>query len=614
MTDSGGGAAPLGATVGTDGTQFRVWAPNADEVRLLFEEGDRQEAMTRSPEGVWDAFVAGVGAGTRYGFAVDGNGPFPDPCSRSQPHGVHGFSETVDPEAFEWDDSNWQRPPFSELVIYEVHIGTFTNEGTFDAAIDVLPHLVELGVNALEVMPVAAFPGRWNWGYDGVALFAPFSGYGGPEGFCRFVDAAHRAGIAVILDVVYNHFGPDGNYAATLAPQFMNTSRSTPWGGSINFDGLHSQMVRSFFLQHVRQMLEEYHVDGLRLDATNEIYDESRPHILAEMADLVHAESPNGRRYVIAETDENDVRYLRPANEGGYGFDAMWADDFHHVCRTVLQDDHESYYRGFPGTGAGIADTAAHGWWYRGQYDPRIERERGTQTDRVPWGSFVYCLQNHDQVGNRPFGARPTLTANEAALRAATLLLMLLPQTPMLFMGQEWNSVSTFLYFTDHHAELGEAVTEGRRAEFATFSAFRREGVRELIPDPQAEKTFLASKVDWEDARSGRGRLLFGYHRELLRLRREDPVLRAFRHERLPIEAEADGQFVTIWLRSEAGVRLIAVNLSGEKTVTVRTPESGRVVVHSDEGRFAGFGRAVAVHEGVLELPRRTAAFVELQA
>jgi maltooligosyltrehalose trehalohydrolase len=602
----------LGAIAEDGLVRFSVWAPRPKEVRLLVktEDGEREVFLEHDGE-VWAAQEEGLAPGGRYAYLLDGEGPFPDPCSRSQPDGVHGWSAIDEPGAFDWGDDGWRPPKFEDLVIYECHIGTLTPDGTFDAAIGQLPRLKALGVTAIEVMPVAAFPGRWNWGYDGVALSAPCEVYGGPEGLRRLVDAAHGAGIAVILDVVYNHFGPDGNYTGLYSEQYLTGRHKTPWGAAINFDGPGSEHVRQFFFENLAHWVTEYHADGFRFDATHAIFDDSAEHILSELSRRIEAVTADRPRpYLIAESHENDVRYLKPRDEGGFGFDAVWADDFHHAVRTALTGESEGYLRGFDGDISTIGRTIEQGFFYEGQFDTGFEGQRGTQARTRPWPQFVYCIQNHDQVGNRAYGQRLHHTVGRDNVFAATMLLLLLPQTPLLFQGQEFLSAAPFMYFTDHEPELGRLVTEGRRNEFRGFRAFQDETIREHIPDPQDPKTFERSKLDLDRGRFGMGALAEAYHRELLTLRHSDPVLCAFREARLPIEVATHGRALVARLASPAGGRFIIVNFGEACTA----PLEGRtqVLLHSDEPRFGGAGRAIEATSASIALPARCAAFLAL--
>lgn len=603
-------AATLGAVVHGSGVRFSVWAPKAAAVQVLVGGGDsrREISMEQSGE-MWMADVAGIRAGDRYAFVVDGAGPFPDPCSRWQPDGVHGWSAVVDTAAFEWTDAGWLPPAFQDLVIYEAHVGTLTPGGTFDSAIDQIRRLKALGVTAIEVMPVASFPGRWNWGYDGVSLFAPCEAYGGPHGLRRFVDAAHSLGMAVILDVVSNHFGPDGNYTGVYSEQYLSKAHETPWGAAINFDGPGAQYVRHFYFENLAHWVDEYHIDGFRFDATHAIADESGEHILAELSRRIDDMCTGGPRpYLIAETHENDARYVSPRSEGGFGFDAVWADDFHHAVRTALTGEHEGYLRGFDGNIETIARTLVQGFYYEGQFDAGFEGERGTPARSQRWGQFVYCIQNHDQVGNRAYGQRLHHTVGRDNVLAATMLLLLLPQTPLLFQGQEFLAATPFMYFTDHEPELGRLVTEGRRSEFRSFRAFEDESIREHIPDPQDPLTLERSKLDLDTGKFGIGELAAVFHRELLRLRRDDPVLRAFREERWPLAAASHGRALVVEMSCADGKRTIVVNFGEDCAVPVAA--NADVVMHSNEPRFGGSGREPVIGGDAVRMPTRTAAFL----
>jgi maltooligosyltrehalose trehalohydrolase len=510
--------------------------------------------LERRNDGVWSGLVARAKRGTRYRYRLNGEGPYPDPYSRSQPEGVHGPSEVVDPTDFEWHDSDWRGVGIQGLVVYQLHVGTATPEGTFDSLIRQLPRLKALGVNAIEPLPIAEFPGQRNWGYDGVDLFAPSHVYGGPDALKRFVDAAHQHGLGVILDVVYNHLGPDGNFLRQYSPDYFTDRYKTPWGEAINYDGRDSQWVRKFVTDNARYWLTEFHADGLRLDATHAIHDSSDQHILAEITQATRASVPADRQIVlIAETHENDVRYLKPVDEGGFGFDAVWADDFHHTLRRFLAGDHEGYYARYAGTLEEVANCIEAGWLY------------GTPArDRPAW-QFVYVIQNHDQVGNRAFGERLHHQIDMQRYRAASTLLLFLPYTPMLFMGQEFGASSPFQYFTDHNPELGRLVTEGRRREFKAFSAFADPATREKIPDPQAEGTFTASKLPLREAETPPGSDLNRLYRDLLHIRRTDPVL--IDQNREHMEAQALSPNVLAVRRWRDGQeRLLVVNFGDSAT------------------------------------------------
>ncbi|MCC7176813.1 MAG: malto-oligosyltrehalose trehalohydrolase [Acidobacteria bacterium] len=555
----------LGAIPGEGGTRFRVWAPGHQSVTLTIERtGD---TTLRVPLGVqgngyFGETVAGVGAGARYRYALDDEGPFPDPASRFQPEGVHGPSEIVDAARFAWTDHGWPGVALEALVIYELHVGTFTPEGTFRAAADRLPYLRDLGVTAVELMPVADFPGSRNWGYDGAALFAPARCYGTPDDLRGLVDTAHHLGLAVLLDVVYNHVGPDGAYLFAFSPWYFTDRHPSPWGRSVNLDGPHAAEARAFLVENALHWVHEYHADGLRLDATHAMRDDSAQPFLAELSARVHG-SVSGRHVaIIAEDDRNLAHLVRPVEAGGLGLDAVWADDFHHEVRRALAGDRDGYYMDYSGTVADIATTIRQGWFYTGQHSVYAGSARGTDPSGIQPRRFVVCLQNHDQIGNRAFGDRLHHRVDLAAVRAVTVLLLTLPQTPLLFMGQEWAASSPFLYFTDHHAELGRLVTEGRRREFARFAAFSAPGTRERIPDPQSPSTFEASKLRWTELEHEPHAAMARLHRALLGLRQREPALLGAAGG--PIVAEPLGAHTLVLLRTAPGTTLaIVVCLKG---------------------------------------------------
>ncbi|MGQ9927847.1 MAG: malto-oligosyltrehalose trehalohydrolase [Chloroflexaceae bacterium] len=559
---------PIGAQPDAQGTRFRVWAPRARQVQVLIEqqEGRQRFDLIAEGNGYFAGHVAGTGSGTRYWYSVDGGPPRPDPASRSQPDGPHGSSEVVDPYAFVWHDAAWHGLPIAEMVIYELHVGTVTAEGTFEGLISRLDELVRLGINTIELMPVASFPGRRGWGYDGVNLFAPHAAYGGPDGLRRLVDAAHVRSLAVILDVVYNHFGPDGNYLRDFSRDYFTGRHHTPWGEAVNMDGPNNRPVREYVVANALHWFYEYHLDGLRLDAVHALIDDSPTHIVAELAARVHAALPAGRRVVlIAENDGNDPRLVRSSTAGGWGLDAVWADDFHHQVHVALTGERDGYYVNYSGSAADLATTVRQGWFYTGQVMRSTGQPRGAPADDVAPAHFVYCLQNHDQVGNRAFGERLHHQVSLAAYRAASALLLLAPQTPLLWMGQEWAASTPFLFFTDHHDELGRQITAGRRKEFAAFSAFR--GAE--VPDPQAEATFRRSILNWEERQRPPHAGMLRLYRDLLRLRRDHAALRPagtfsvqpLGERVIALRREAE--------RSDARALLVIVNLGGPAQVSL---------------------------------------------
>lgn len=519
----------IGAWPGERGVHFRVWAPTAGEVEVILETPDRIEPpipLEKHADGTFQGVSTRIQPGGRYRYRVDGQGPFPDPASRYQPEGVHGPSEVVDSRRFAWSDAGWRGHSRDDLVIYELHVGTFTPQGTFASAIERLPHLVELGINAIELMPVADFPGRRNWGYDGVDLFAPARCYGTPDDLRSLVDAAHGLGLSVLLDVVYNHLGPDGNYLACFSPFYFSKAHLTPWGPAINLDGEQSAMVREFFLENALHWVHEYHIDGFRLDATHNLIDEGPRHLLAELVERVRESVSDRPIHLIAEDWRNLASMLRAGSAGGWGLDGVWVDDFHHELRRYLVGDCEGTFRDFRGSLSDLATTMNRGWLYCGR--PSIHREcvRGSDPAGLEPSQFVYYLQNHDRIGNRAWGERLNHQVDLATYRAATALLLCAPATPLLFMGQEWASSAPFLFFTDHNAELGRLVREGRRHEFRHYTAFTDPEQQAHIPDVQDEATFLACKLNWDEIDQEPHASALRLYRALLQLRRNEPVLR----------------------------------------------------------------------------------------
>lgn len=520
----------LGAFRDDRGVCFRVWAPGRTRVELVLDpqgSAPRRERLAAKGDGMFTGTFDGVAAGDLYMYLLDGDGPYPDPCSRFQPQGVHGPSAVIDPAAFEWSDRHWTGLPLERAVIYELHVGTFTPAGTFAAVTERLPYLAELGVTVVELMPVADFPGSHNWGYDGVSLFAPCRRYGTPDDVRRLVDTAHSLGLGVLLDAVYNHFGPDGAYCTVFSPFYQSSRHQSPWGAAINLDGEQSSPVRALFIENALHWLHEYHLDGLRLDATHWLVDDSTPHFVAELAVRVRESVTDRTVLLVAEDERNLATIVRRPGEGGWGLDAVWADDFHHHVRRRAAGDSDGYYQDYSGSIADLAATLRQGWFYCGQHSEYAGAPRGTSPAGVPLERMIVCLQNHDQIGNRPFGRRLHHQIEPALFRALSALLLFAPETPLLFMGQEWAASTPFLFFTDHHPELGRLVTEGRRTEFSRFEAFAHEETRARIPDPQAASTFEASRLKWDERADAPHAGLLELYRTLLRLRRDETALRA---------------------------------------------------------------------------------------
>ena len=595
------GASPwtprLGAWLKDGRACFRVWAPGQQAVDVVWQAGGARQTLRLQPQadGTHTGQSDAIAAGARYRYRLQDGRELPDPASRFQPEGVHGPSEVIDPSRFRWTDGGWKGVALQDLVLYELHVGTFSHDGTFAGVESRLDHLQALGVTALELMPIAEWPGRWNWGYDGVDLFAPSHRYGRPDDLRRLVNAAHERGLAVVVDVVYNHLGPDGAYLGALSPQYFTERYHTPWGAALNLDGPDSERVREFFVENALHWIHEYHVDGLRLDATHELYDESERHLLAEIAAAAHAAT--GRPVLVtAEDDRNLALLASPARSGGYGLDALWADDFHHQIRRLIAGDTEGYFANFTGSLPDLARTLQQGWFYTGQATP-AGTPRGSDPAALRLRQFVICIQNHDQIGNRPFGDRLTDVVEPAVYRAASALLLCAPETPMLFMGQEWGATTPFQYFTDHGEELGRRVTEGRRAEFAAFSAFADPAQRERIPDPQAPATMERCRLHWDELDRPEHQRLLRLYQALLALRRTTPALRAADRDSVTVAA-LDEATLALWCHPPGVDPVVAiVRFAGAGAVTVPqtqpafTTSGWSVVLTTEDPEFSSYGR-----------------------
>lgn len=583
----------LGAHVRPEGVQFRVWAPEAERVDLVLASDGDLQPMEQEDGGTFARLVPDLAPGVRYQFRLNEDEAFPDPASRFQPDGIHEASEVIDPAAYAWQDAGWQGVPQEDLVFYELHVGTFTPEGTFAAAQEKLSYLKELGVTAVELMPVADFPGHWGWGYDHAALFAPSRAYGRPDDLRAFVDAAHATGLAVFLDVIYNHLGPDGAYAAAFAPMFTD-KHETPWGQAINLDDMHSEGVRRFFIQNALQWLSEYHVDGLRLDATDQLKDDSEPHFLKELTAAVREQLGDGPpRVLVAEDHRNLNTLVLPSDEGGYGLDAVWVDDTHHLIRHITAGDSENYFADFAGTTTkDLAEALRQGWYFTGQYAQAFDGPRGTDPAGVRPEQCVICIQNHDQVGNRPQGARLNHEIPGALYRAASAILLFAPELPLLFMGQEWAASTPFQFFTDHNEELGRLVSEGRKKEFEGFAGFSGDDV----PDPQDPATFERSKLDWGEREEGDHGRTLALYRDLLALRRE-----------------LDGDFAACavgarGLALQRGRHHLVAALADDLALPL--PEGAEVVLHTEDEAFAADAQAPRIEDGEVHFARPGAVVV----
>ena len=549
---------------------FEVWAPGRRQVEVLLDGGLRRQ-MKECNLGLWQLEVPEAGPGSRYRFCLDGGPGRPDPRSRWQPEGIDGPSAVLDQAAFSWGDAGWRGFNLAAAVLYELHTGTFSPEGTFDGAIPLLGHLVSLGVNAVEIMPVAEASGERGWGYDGADLWAPHHAYGGPEGLKRLVDACHRLSLAVVLDVVYNHLGPAGNYLGEFGPYFTDAYR-TPWGSAVNMDGEGSYGVRDFVISNALMWLRDYHIDGLRLDAVHAVHDASALHILEELASAVDGLATGlGRElWLIAEDDRNDPGVARPRREHGYGLRACWDDDFHHALHTVLTGENHGYYADFGRLGQ-LAKVFEDGYVYEGEFSGFRQRRQGRPAGDLPGSSFVCCLQNHDQVGNRALGDRISALVAPDLLKVGAALLLLSPFVPMLFQGEEWGASTPFLYFTDHHdPELGLAVTEGRRREHPMAGGAE-------VPDPQSAATFLRSKLDWSELEAEPHRSLLDWYRRLITLRRSQPDLACADRELVSTSFDEERR----WLVVRRGSFSIAANLAGDRQKVPLAGE-GSIVLSSD--------------------------------
>ncbi len=556
-------------------SSFEVWAPKADRVELL--TGKRKLSMLPLKSGWWKAREAPV-HGQDYWFLLDGKGPYPDPRSFWQPEGINGPSRWVDHGRFAWSDEKWQPVPLSSSLIYELHVSTFTQEGTFRAVTRRLDHLLDLGVTHIELMPVAEFSGERGWGYDGVDLYAPHHGYGQPEELKELVNTCHSRGIAVILDVVYNHLGPAGNYLARFGPYFTDRYH-TPWGDAVNFDGPDSDQVRRFFIDNALMWMRDYHFDGLRIDAVHAILDTSAIHFLEQLAvEVRQLEACLGRHLVIiAESDLNDPRVIRPVQTGGYGLDAQWNEDFHHALHAALTGEKQGYYVDFGGL-APLAKVLKQGLVYDGRYSVFRRRAHGRPAWDITGHQLIGCLQNHDQVGNRAFGERTGHLLSTDQLKLGAALLLTSPFVPMLFQGEEWGASSPFLYFTAHQdQELAEAVSRGRQKEFEAFDWPGKD-----IPDPQALQTFERSKLQWEELLYQPHSEILAWHKELISIRRNYPALTSGRMDLVKVSFDQEKQ----WLIIEREPVSVVFNFNSQSQ-TVKLPENldpKRVLLASHKG------------------------------
>ncbi|HET9957044.1 MAG TPA: malto-oligosyltrehalose trehalohydrolase, partial [Polyangiaceae bacterium] len=608
---------PIGAELAMgDGVHCRVWAPNRKKVMVVERQPGkpdpgRKQALTREPGGYFAGLVPFLRAGSLYSFQLDDEDLLlPDVASRFQPEGPHGPSQIVDPRSYAWKDTDYRGPWSTARVVYEMHIGTFTAEGTYRAAQRELPELRALGVTTLELMPVADFPGRFGWGYDGVDLWAPYHSYGPPDALREFIDSAHRLGLEVILDVVYNHLGPDGNYLKQFSPHYFSERYENEWGEPLNFDAEHSGPVREFFTSNARYWVEEFHFDGLRLDATQSLFDASDTHIIVDVTRAVNfaARAQNKAAYVVAENEPQHTRLVRPYNTGGFGCSALWNDDFHHTARVALTGRHEAYYHDYRGSPQELISALKWGYLYQGQNYSWQKKCRGTPALDLNARNFVSYLQNHDQVANSATGARLHELTSPAQLRAMTALMLLAPPTPMLFQGQEFASSAPFLYFADQKPELCEGLNRDRRKFLSQFPSIAHPDVADRLADASALETFERCKLNF--AERVQHQTVYDLHRDLLQLRHTDPVFNQQRADVMHGAVLGSASFVLRWMM-ESGERLVLVNLGMDQAIDpapeplLACPEGStwELVWSSEHPKYGGIGFGKVFDAGRWQLP-----------
>ncbi len=594
---------PVGAEVQPGGgAHFRVWVPRRRQVEVVLEKGPAGRGteavvpLAAEGNGYFSGAVAQARAGMLYRFRLDGGDRYPDPASRSQPEGPHGPSQLIDPEEFAWTDGNWPGARLAGQVVYELHVGTFTPEGTWEAAERQLPELADLGITLIEMMPVAEFPGRFGWGYDGVNLFAPFHRYGTPDDLRRFIDRAHSLGLGVLHDVVYNHLGPDGNYLPQFAPDYFTDRYTTEWGEAINFDGPNAGPVREFYVANARYWIEEFHFDGLRLDATQNIYDTSDDHVLAAIARAVREAAGGRATLLVAENEPQEVRLVRPPEQGGYGLDALWNDDFHHSAAVAMTGHTDAYYTDYLGTPKEFVSAIKWGYLYQGQWYAWQRKRRGSPAFGLDPAVFVNFVQNHDQIANSGRGERIHQLTAPGRYRAMTALVLLAPSTPMLFQGQEFAASAPFYFFADHNPELAKLVRKGRFEFLTQFPGVADPGMTECLADPGSLQTFERCKLDLSERQKHSG--AHALHRDLLRLRREDPVFRAQRPGGVDGAVLGPEAFLLRFFGDGGDDRLLLVNLGrdlhlGPAPEPLLAPPPGacwETLWSSEDPRYGGCG------------------------
>jgi maltooligosyltrehalose trehalohydrolase len=603
---------PIGAEPVTGGVHFRVWAPRCRHVEIILEPSRELPVVGLEHEGsgYFAAFVESAKPGMLYQYRLDHRDTlYPDPASRFQPNGPHGPSQIVDALRFQWTDQSWKGVRLHGQVIYELHIGTFTSEGTWHAAQKHLPELAETGITLLEVMPVAEFPGDFGWGYDGVDLFAPTRLYGTPDDFRSFVNRAHELGLGVILDVVYNHVGPDGNYLKEFSESYFSTRYENEWGEAINFDGPHAEPVREFFLSNACYWIDEFHLDGLRLDATQQIFDSSAEHISARITRETRRAAGRRSIVIIAENEPQDPQLARAYEERGHGIDALWNDDFHHTTLVAMTGRNEAYYTDYLGSPQELISAMKWGFLYQGQFYTWQRKRRGGYALDLQPESFVNYLENHDQIANSPYGQRPHQMTLPGRYRALVTLLLLGPGTPMLFQGQEYGASTPFLYFADHNKDLATLVQEGRGEFLSQFPSAAYSGIAFAMGTPHDRTTFEKCKLKDSERRSGSH--LYTLHKDLLKLRREDPVFRAQRADWIHGAVLGPEAFVLRFFGEENGDRLIVVNLGRDLRLRpapeplLAHPRNGywEMLWSSEDPKYGGYGRPPMRSAGTWNIP-----------
>ena len=605
---------PIGAECQPEGgVDFRVWAPAAGRVRVFLESGPGSPAevdLQGEDGGYFSGFHPSAAVGTIYRFQLDEQeNRLPDPASRFQPDGPHGASAVVNPRTFSWTDSAWRGVKLEGQILYETHIGTFTREGTWNAAREQLKELASAGITALEIMPVADFPGRFGWGYDGVNFFAPTWLYGQPDDFRQFVDEAHAQNMGVILDVVYNHVGPDGNFLKSFSADYFTSRYETDWGEALNFDGENSGPVREFFIANAAYWIDEFHLDGLRLDATQDIHDHSSNHILSEIVDSARKAAGKRTIIVIAENEPQRTKLVRSKRQGGYGMDALWNDDFHHSSLVALTGRSEAYYSDYSGTPQEFISAVKYGYLYQGQWYKWQRQRRGTNTLDLSPSAFVNFIQNHDQIANTARGERPNILATAGRYKAMTALLLLAPGTPMLFQGQEYAATTPFLYFCDHQAELAKTIREGRGKFLAQFRSLGLPEMQHVFGDPGNPSTFEGSKLDFSERQKNAA--MYNLHKDLIRLRREDPVFRMQRRGAVDGAVLSPTAFLLRYFGGEDGDRLLLINLDRDlhcdpapEPLLAPPPNSRWTVIWSSEDpKYGGYGTYPPESEDNWRLP-----------